>query len=239
MSRKRFVIPVIALAVFLLASPALAGGWSVTTLDELPEVIVVDEPITIGFVVRQHGVRIVEGLEPLVTAVHVDSRTRFELTASEDTPGHYSAELLFPDDGVWEWSISAFGPVQPMPSLTVLPARTASPKAETSAKALADDVALAEHGATLFVGKGCVVCHQHSAIDVAPWASINAGPNLSSFKTDPDYLSAWLADPAAIRARANMPDLDLDEEEIEALVAFLNAEARQPSEARTSAGTTD
>ena len=234
MSHRRLSLCIVVVLLFVLTSPALAGGWSVTTLDELPDVIVVDDPVTIGFVVRQHGVHIVEGLEPVITAVHADSHEQLEVTAEEDSPGHYQVELVFPAEGVWDWSVSAFGPEQPLPPLTVLSDRATSTKEESASEALSGEEALIERGAALFVGKGCVVCHQHSAIEVAPWASINAGPSLSGFTADVDYLSAWLADPSAVRDNAIMPDLDLSDEEIEALVAFLNAEERSPSVAKSS-----
>ena len=229
MSHRKLSLSIVVALLFVLTSPALAGGWSVTTLDELPEAIVVDDPVTIGFVVRQHGVRIVEGLEPVITASHADSSEHLEVTAVEDTPGHYQAELVFPVEGMWNWSVSAFGPEQPLPPLTVLAERVASTKADSADEGQSDEEALIERGAALFVGKGCVVCHRHSAIAVAPWASINAGPNLSDFSADADYLSAWLADPSAVRDSAVMPDLDLTDAEIEALVAFLNAEEQPPS----------
>lgn len=234
MSRKRLSLSLVALMLFLLVSPALAGGWSVTTLDDLPEHAVIDEPVTLGFVVRQHGVRIVEGLKPVVSTVHPDNGDTFQAEAVEDTPGHYQVELIFPSEGVWEWSINAFGPEQPMPPLTVVSGKAASTRADVRLDDTAAEEALIERGSALFVGKGCAVCHQHNGVDFDAWATINAGPVLTTFSADEDYLSAWLANPSAVKSSAVMPDLDLDEEEIEALVAFLNAGERE--HAKTDVG---
>src|SRR5690606_3734707 len=116
MSHRRLSLCIVVVLLFVLTSPALAGGWSVTTLDELPDVIVVADPVTGGFGVWQHGVRIVEGLGPVIAAVHADSHEQLEVTAEEESPGHYQVELVFPAEGVWDWSVSAFGPEQPLPA---------------------------------------------------------------------------------------------------------------------------
>jgi cytochrome c2 len=100
-----------------LAGPVLAGGWSVTTLDQFPGNVRVDEPVTIGFVIRQHGIRPMEGLAPVVRATSGDHHWQVE--AREDRPGHYSATLAFPEAGTWQWEIDAFGFPAEMPPLEV------------------------------------------------------------------------------------------------------------------------
>jgi len=227
MIQKRLFLPFVVVALLLLVSPVLAGGWSVATLDELPECVTVGEPLTIGFVVRQHGIRIVEGLTPEITAVHQDSRESIEVTVEEDEAGHYVAELTFPSDGIWEWSVNAFGPEQSLPALTVLPA-SASDIEETT---VSDSLSSAEkasleiqQGAALFVAKGCIVCHQHNDLNVGEYESIAVGPELTTYSENPDFLHKWLEDPSALKPSAAMPTLDLSDDEIEALIAFLNAE---------------
>ena len=82
----------------------------------------------------------------------------------------------------------------------------------------------AETGRQLFVAKGCVVCHVNErALDNAVEYSTQAGPNLSAFHSDPAYLRLFLADPSAVRAASNMPNLDLAPDEIESLIAFINS----------------
>jgi hypothetical protein len=44
-----------ALALLLTAAPSLAGGWAVTTLDELPSELRADQPYAIGYTLLQHG----------------------------------------------------------------------------------------------------------------------------------------------------------------------------------------
>ena len=76
------------------------------------------------------------------------------------------------------------------------------------------------YGRALFVAKGCTGCHMHEELsDVVHGPVI--GPNLTHRSDDPAFLRAWLADPAALRPGTQMPNIGLDSDEIEALVAFL------------------
>lgn len=82
---------------------------------------------------------------------------------------------------------------------------------------------LAVLGKDLFVAKGCVTCHNHEKAKNFPMGlSTNYGPDLTHFRADGDYLKRWLANPAAIKPGVQMPDLELNEKEIDALIAFLN-----------------
>jgi cytochrome c oxidase subunit 2 len=94
---------------------------------------------------------------------------------------------------------------------------------------------LARQGEELFLnplsdGRGaCTACH---AVGEAGGA---AAPNLSHFADpthtcfagcnwsteDREALAAWLADPGAVKLGAKMPDYQLTDEEIDALVAYL------------------
>ncbi len=225
MSRIRLFLLAVILASFLIVSPAFAGGWSVTTLDELPTEVLADEPVTVGFVVRQHGVRLLTGLTPTISARHETLGDTLTVAATEDRPGHYVVELVFPEAGEWTWVVSAFGPEQPLPPLTVLDADSLSGEEADGKGRTSDDQTLAAQGAALFVAKGCVVCHQHDASGVEAWASINVGPDLTRFSAPEEALAAWLANPQAVKQQAKMPNLGLDDEEIAALIAFLNGEA--------------
>jgi cytochrome c1 len=53
--------------------------------------------------------------------------------------------------------------------------------------------------------------------------SFQGAPNLTDYTNDPVFLRRWLADPAAVKPGTPMPDLDVAPEEIEDLIAFLNA----------------
>src|SRR4029453_10487320 len=103
------------------------------------------------------------------------------------------------------------------------------------------DSDLADAGAEIFLnpldqGRGsCTACH--SVGDVGGIAAPNlshfadpshecfAGCNWSTFLADGSpnaaALAAWLRGPGAVKQGAKMPDYDLREDEIEALVAYL------------------
>lgn len=264
--------------LFLVVPASLAGGWAVITLDELPARIRAEQPIEVGFVVRQHGQTPMEGLSPQINARQSESGASFAVTAQpQGNPGHYVAEVTFPQPGQWDWSVQAFTMEEAMPALNVLaavPAETTPPDLPWASLfigvlgvigtagtgffwwrrrtwgtlplvvvALAVGVGgfaqaadnqsnveppqtgpvqtLAERGADLFVAKGCVTCHQHNGIKASSRLSVNIGPNLTNFSATPDYLKIWLHDPATIKPQTLMPNLNLSETEIEALIAFL------------------
>jgi cytochrome c2 len=82
-----------------------------------------------------------------------------------------------------------------------------------------------DYGRDLFVAKGCVLCHVHDRVGgPAASLSIDYGPELSTYRADPDYLHTWLKSPTAIKPETEMPELGLKKDEIEALIAFINAE---------------
>jgi cytochrome c oxidase subunit II len=100
-----------------------------------------------------------------------------------------------------------------------------------------DEGSLAGRGMDLFLeplsgGRGsCVACHAvggtNAGSTAAPELTHFADPTHECFAgcnwdtTDRDALEAWLRDPDAVRMGSKMPDYDLTEEEIDALVEYL------------------
>jgi mono/diheme cytochrome c family protein len=87
-------------------------------------------------------------------------------------------------------------------------------------------------GRTLFTIKGCATCHRHDGLGVErvismqdnpglSLAGAEGAPNLTHYQPDPEFVTHWLRDPQAVRPATAMPNLHLDEDEIEALIAFL------------------
>jgi len=74
-----------------------------------------------------------------------------------------------------------------------------------------------EQGRKLFTAQGCYGCH------VVQKFGTPIGPDLSHVgaKYSEAYLKNWLRDPAAQRPSAHMPRLELTEEDITTLAAFL------------------
>ena len=112
-----------------LGATALAGGWAVTTLDQLPPDFRAQETYSIGYTIRQHG----------ETPVNVDkapfnSTTEIRITSPDGAKtlsykgvqtgatGHYVAQVIFPYDGAWTWKVTQ-GPfeAQSLGQVKVLP----------------------------------------------------------------------------------------------------------------------
>ncbi len=74
-----------------------------------------------------------------------------------------------------------------------------------------------ERGKTLFTERGCLACHEHSAVPSAP---ADFGPNISDIhkkvnrnkddNASSDWLYTWIKEPTRYHARTKMPNLYLD-----------------------------
>ncbi len=197
----------------LLALPVIAahtswGGWATITLRELPDYLVARQPTQLTFTVRQHGVHLLGGLSPTVEATSGKQRVNAAATPGA-TEGQYTATLTPIEPG--EWTITIHSGFREN-SATLLPI-TAIAVGAPAPRPLAD----VERGRHLFVAKGCVSCHLHGV-----------GPDLTGKHFAADFLTRFLADPAAVipprPGGATMPNLELRPLEISALVAFINAE---------------
>ena len=201
------------------------GGWAVVTVDELPDYVVAGQPIRLSFVVRQHGMRPVPGLKPVVGARlgTADISLRAKQTDLADS-GRYVATLTLPRAGEWTVTIqSGFG----VPLPTSVPLRAV--EAGTSPRALSD----VERGRRLFIAKGCFGCHVNTEVTNAP--SFGGAPvltgrrypavNLAKFLANPDSNQLTQIPPGWLR----MPNLGLTDREIAALVAMINSGAREVS----------
>ena len=85
----------------------------------------------------------------------------------------------------------------------------------------------AERGEVLFQAKGCATCHVHRRIPGRTGEFGGgypaAAPDLTRYANDPELLRRWLRDPQAVKPTTAMPNLDLSDDEIADLIAFLNA----------------
>jgi|RhiMetdeSRZDD1v2_1073273.scaffolds.fasta_scaffold518356_1 cytochrome c2 len=108
-------------------------------------------------------------------------------------------------------------------ALSALPGRAATPAATTHSPTAAVTSADADYGRALFSAKGCVTCHHHGAIPGSGQLGGSDVPDLTNYTANADFLRTWLKDPRAIRPNTWMPNLELKQDEIEALIAFLSA----------------
>ena len=91
--------------------------------------------------------------------------------------------------------------------------------------ASAPSISQVELGRQLFLAKGCITCHYNSkaASESEYWTIDMGAPNLSKFSASPEALRLRLKDPASVKSDTQMPNLNLAEDEIEALIAFINS----------------
>ncbi|MCI0549929.1 MAG: hypothetical protein L0287_03155 [Anaerolineae bacterium] len=78
----------------------------------------------------------------------------------------------------------------------------------------------------MFVAKGCITCHVNTKVtDSHDYLTVGYenATNLSNFSAHPDVLRMRLKDPTSVKSDTQMPNLDLSQIEIEALVAFINS----------------
>jgi mono/diheme cytochrome c family protein len=217
---------------WILASPGLllaafahnaAGGWAVTSVQDVPDYAVAGQPLTLTYAVRQHGEELHGDLNGTVSARSGTSSVSVDAKAASQR-GYYTATLTLPNAGDWTITIASGFPKS---HLKLLPIRAVAVGAPAP-RALAPD----ERGRQLFVAKGCVTCHTHSD-SKAEVAGPDGPPDLTDKTFAPTYLAEFLANPK-IKPAANkngwqMPNQQLKQAEIAALVAFINSDRRVAS----------
>lgn len=102
----RVIACLLAVVIALgIGSVASAGGWAISTLDELPNPIA-GEPIQVGFTILAHGISPIDISEGVgVNITFTDGTTDYFPAAGDGTPGHYVARVEFPSVGRYSWSI--------------------------------------------------------------------------------------------------------------------------------------
>jgi hypothetical protein len=209
-----------------------AGGWAVVTLKDAPIYAVAGRPLTITYVVRQHGRTLLDRLTGHLQAQCGGRTVREPATPTGET-GHYRATVTLPDPGRCTL-VAASGFLESiLPPGAVTSGPAASNRAGTAHAAGSSsapvtilvlrpgepppqltETAMGRH---LFAAKGCVTCHAHP--DVAA-DSLETGPGFAT-KAIPLARVAKMLAPDRDRTNSDMPDLGLSSHEVAALTAFL------------------
>ena len=214
----RFVLPLVAFCTIVTA--LYAGGWAIITLNDLPDYAAAGKPVTLTFAVRQHGLTLLSNLQPSVRAATPGGLSAKAAAVPGPNAGEYKAVLTLPQAADWIITIdSGFNSsAVTLPALKVIEAGSPSPVPFSPVT----------RGLRLFAAKGCVGCHRH--LEVNPERTTDAKFDLTSRRFPPDYLAKFLADPSI--KPAEMPNLHLKPEEIEALAAFINKYAKKTASSR-------
>jgi cytochrome c551/c552 len=212
---RRFGYATIAVAA-LCSVAAYYGGWATVTVENLPEQLIAGQAYNMTFSVRQHGDNLLTDLTPRVELTSAGNDLTARAVAT-NKPGYYTATLNVPKSGEWNATIqTSFGKSH----LKLLPIEAVNAGARKAA-----GWSQPERGHRLFVAKGCVACHQHAKVDQS--GHYQVGPDLTDKRFPADYLTKFLADPSIKPRTANtprMPDLNLNDSEISALIAFINTD---------------
>ena len=89
----------------------------------------------------------------------------------------------------------------------------------------ASSISPVELGRQLFAAKGCITCHYNTKIASSAdyWTIEMGAPDLSKFSASPEVLQLRLKDPTLVKSDTQMPNLHLADDEIYALIAFINS----------------
>ena len=195
-----------------------AGGWAVVTVENLPEQFVVGKPTTLTFSVRQHGMHLLPGLRAHASANLRDKQIDATAGPARES-GYYTASFTLPEPGRWTISIeSGFG----ASGLTLMPIEA------VAASATPTPVPIATRGQQLFIAKGCNTCHAHGDTRARPMSPV--GVDLTDKRYTDGLLAKILQDPSLVQPTGiwRMPNLNLNPQEISALVAFINKPRTRP-----------
>jgi mono/diheme cytochrome c family protein len=218
MTKKRWIFAVPGLLVVAAFAHNAAGGWAVVSVQDPPEYAVAGQPLTLTYAVRQHGEELLGDLKGTVSARSGSGASISAAAKPAGQRGYYAATLTLPNAGDWSVTIeSGFGKSRgKMVALRAVPAGTQPPTFTP-----------AERGLRLFVAKGCVTCHTHgdSKSEIG-----NGAPDLTDKTFAPTYLAEYLTNPKIKPPVApngwQMPNMQLKQQEIAALVAFINSNQR-------------
>jgi hypothetical protein len=102
--RKTWLLIALAAAITGLPLAASAGGWAITTFDELPAGFEAGSTYHLTYTVLQHGKTPLEGLDTGVVLRNTDNGAEIRFDgAPTGLPGQYQVEITTPDGGSWEW----------------------------------------------------------------------------------------------------------------------------------------
>jgi mono/diheme cytochrome c family protein len=204
-----------ALLVLSTLAATRSGGWAIVSVEDPPDYFLVGQPTELSFVVRQHGMQRMLDVRPRVEAK--SGSQRINVTQFTLDRGVYRVPLVLPAAGDWQITIhsgwgGSKGKLLPIRALKA--GEPVPPRKEGVAR-----------GRTLFAAKGCVTCHVRGDVDIEGEMQGSA-PELTGRTFPADYLARFLANPS-IKPPTNrnfqMPNPELKQTEIAALVAYLNS----------------
>jgi hypothetical protein len=155
MSRRLVTLLVAALALLSLGTTALAKEGAVTKFDSLPTDWHAGQTYALGYTIRMDGTEPYKADRTEIIASSLDGKTNLIFPGVGDTtPGHYTAQVMFPAVGTYSWKVTQgtfFAPFD-LGSISVLPA-VATTSSSSPAAPLSDPV----RDALPFAAAGAVI----------------------------------------------------------------------------------
>lgn len=210
-----------------LALHSAVGGWVVVSIVNPPEYLEAGQSYRLEYMVRQHGRELLGGLQGTVQLQPTGTAPAVLITVratAGSRKGSYVATFRVPDGDRMTMRIQSGFSGGGWGDLTVtgIPIiRPGGAKPSTSP---------VERGRQLFVMKGCGSCHINGAIP--EYREVNRGlegvaPELTGRRLEAAYIRQRLTNPSSLPkigdGPVRMPDLELSQPEVEALVAMLTA----------------
>jgi hypothetical protein len=192
-------------------------------MKNFPDFAVAGKPLNLTFTVWVPSLEPLTGynLQPVVHATDAKGRAVKAKAKAGKATDEYTATLILPEPGDWIITIDTEYPgAATMPQLKVIAPGTPPPSPLSSAT----------RGQRLFTTKGCNGCHVREEVSNGR----DYGPDLTGKRFPAEYLKKFLADPSitpvpdlvcsktGCGSPYAMPNLNLKDAEIEALVAFIN-----------------
>ena len=209
-------------ALLSLATVAYAGGGDLVTVKDSPDFALAGKTLELTFTVWVPSLEPFTGLHPVVRATDAKGRAITAIAKASVATGEYTAALIFPEPGEWVVAFDTeYESAATLPPLKVIAPGTPAP----------NPFSLTTRGFRLFTSKGCNGCHLHPEVNGGrPY-----GPDLTGKRFATEYLRRFLADPSITPVPEEvcskdrsfcgspyaMPNLNLKDSEIEALVAFI------------------
>ena len=208
-------------ALFSLVPVTYAGGWDIVTLNDFPDFAVAGHPLNLAFRVWAPSLDPLANVKPKIRATLCPSPCSTDQVKAGASAGEYTAVLILPEPGDWVISFDT----EYTDASTMAPLKAIAPESPAPTR-----FSPAVRGARLFTAEGCSSCHLREGVGKI------YGPDLTGKRFAPEYLKKFLADPSITPVPEEvcssdrsycgspyaMPNVNLKDTEIEALIAFIN-----------------
>jgi hypothetical protein len=96
-------------AVLLIPATAMAGGWALSSFEQLPDSFEAGSTYDLEYTILQHGQTPVDVGDSEVRIIAADGTvTAFDAVPTGEV-GKYAVSITFPESGAWRWEVTQGG----------------------------------------------------------------------------------------------------------------------------------